>query len=76
VELPFRTEALAQTDDALVEQRVVAAARSARAHPGACVFVDMLADKDRGYWCRNGLVDLADRPRAAYRALKTMRPTP
>ncbi len=75
VELPFRTEALAQTDDTLVERKVVAAARAAQIHPEARVFIDMLADKDRGYWCRHGLVDVADCPRAAYRALKSMRPT-
>ena len=71
VELPFGTEADAQTDDVAVEQRVLAAARAADAHPEACVLIDLLADKDRGYWCRNGLVDTADRPRAAYRSLKS-----
>ncbi len=72
VELPFRSEALAQIDDVLVERRVLAAAHAAVAYPEVRVFIDMLVDKDRGYWCRNGLVDGADQPRAAYRALKSM----
>jgi len=76
VELPFGTEATAQTDDLLVEQRVLAAAEAAQAHPDASVFIDMLVDKDRGYWCRHGLVDASDRPRAAYRALKSFGRTP
>lgn len=74
VELPFGSEAMAQTDDRLVEQRVLAAAQAGWRHPEARFFLDMLADKDRGYWCRNALVDLGGRPRAAYRALKSLAP--
>jgi predicted phosphodiesterase len=70
VELPFETEAVRQTDDARVTERVLAADRAAWAHPDAHVFLDLLYDKDRGYYCRNALVDGADRPRAAYAALK------
>lgn len=72
VELPFGTEALAQTNDALVEERVIDAARSAIAHPDARVMLDLLVDKDRGYWCRHGLVDPSGWPRSAYVALKSM----
>ncbi len=72
VELPFRSEALTQTDDDLVERRVLAAAHAAVAYPEVHIFLDMLVDKDRGYWCRHALVDGADQPRAAYRALKSM----
>jgi len=75
VELPFGTEARAQADDALVEQRVIAAARAAVEHGDARVMLDLLADKDRGYWCRRGLVDTADQPRPAYVALKSMEPS-
>lgn len=76
VELPFGTEAVAQTDDALVERRVIEAARSANAHPDARVLLDMLVDKDRGYWCRHGLVDPAGQPRPAYLALKSAASSP
>lgn len=69
-EVPFRTEAQTQDDDALVTARVLAAADAAAAHPDAHVFIDLFRDKDRGYWCRHALVDASDVPRAAYRALK------
>ena len=70
VELPYGSEAQAHTDDAHVATRVRVAAAVADAHPHVHVFLDQLADKDRGYWCRHALVDLADRPRSAYLALK------
>lgn len=70
VELPFGAEDRCQDDDDLVVERVQAAATAAETHPGARVFVDLLRDKDRGYWPRHGLVDPADRPRPAYLALK------
>lgn len=70
VELPFGTEAIRQEDDDLVAQRCLEADQAAEAHPDVRVLLDLLFDKDRGYWCRNGLLDGADRPRAAYRALK------
>lgn len=70
VELPFGTEARRQRDDALVAQRCLEADRAAEAHPSVHLLLDLLSDKDRGYWCRNGLLDGADRPREAYRALK------
>ncbi len=73
VELPWGTEATRQTDDALVAARVVEADAAAEACPAAHVLLDLLVDKDRGYWPRNGLVDAADRPRAAWLALKGAR---
>jgi len=69
VELPEATEAVAHTDDRATAGVVVAADRAARAHPEAHVLVDGLYDYDRGYWCKNGLVDLTDRPRRAVHAL-------
>ncbi len=70
VELPFGTEAVRQTDPTPVTERVLAADTAAHAHTDAAVFLDLLYDKDRGYWCRDGLLDGADRPRPAYVALK------
>lgn len=72
VEVPFRAEAERQTDDALVAARAVEAAAAAEAWPEAHVLLDLLRDKDRGYWPRNGLVDNADRPREAWLALKAL----
>lgn len=69
VELPQRTEADRHDNDHATAAVVAAADRAAKAHPSAHVLVDALYDYDRGYWCKNGLVDLADRPRAAVRAL-------
>ena len=70
VELPFGTEATAQTDDGRVTTRVQDAVAASQKWPEAWLFLDRLADKDRGYWCRHGLVSPADQPRAAYAALK------
>ena len=73
VELPFAAESRRHTDDEAVAQRCHEATQAVEACPTARLWLDLLTDKDRGYWCRNGLVDLADRPRAAYLALKAMR---
>jgi predicted phosphodiesterase len=73
VEIPFATEATRQDDDALVTARVLDADAAARAHPDAWVMLDLLVDKDRGYWPRNALIDCADWPRPAYVALKQAR---
>ena len=70
VELPFATEATRQRDDARVANRVADAAAAAEAHPEALILLDLLVDKDRGYWCRNALLDAADQPREAYQRLK------
>ena len=70
VEVPFAAEAVRQVDDARVTARVVAAASAAEAHPDVRIAIDLLVDKDRGYWPRNGLVSVADVPRPAYRALR------
>jgi predicted phosphodiesterase len=74
VELPYNTESSRQTDHARVQERVLAADRVAQAHPEALVFLDLLADKDRGYWCRDGLVSTVDEPHPAYQALKAHTP--
>ncbi len=74
VELPFATEAERQIDDQRVAERCLEAAEVAEVSPDVHLLLDLLVDKDRGYWCRNGLVDGADRPRAAYRALKAAAP--
>ncbi len=70
VELPLNTEAAAQIDDSRVTAMVEEAADAAESHRDAHVLLDLLVDKDRGYWCRHGLLDPSDRPREAYLALK------
>ncbi|MBX2800639.1 MAG: metallophosphoesterase [Myxococcales bacterium] len=74
VEIPWGTESERQVDDEVVAARCVQAVRAAEAHPSARVLLDLLFDKDRGYWPRNALIDGADQRRAAYDAIKTAPP--
>ncbi len=69
VELPWGTEATAQEDDDLVAQRCMETHKAAVGHPDVLLLLDQFADKDRGYWCRHGLVTVADQPRPAFVAL-------
>jgi len=70
VELPYHSEAKAQTDDSLVNARCLEINSIVKKHPQVTFYIDLLQDKDRGYWCRHGLVDRNDKPRMAYGIIK------
>lgn len=53
-------------------RRVLEAALCAHAQPAADVFIDTLADVDRGYFPRAGLVDLRFNPKPSGRALRAL----
>lgn len=70
VEIPFHSEAKAQTDDSLVNAKCLEIQKVIKKYPDLTFYIDLLQDKDRGYWCRNGLVDRNDKPRMAYGIVK------
>ena len=55
----------AQRDDREHANRVAEAALAAAAYPEMDIFIDTVADIDRGYFVRNGLVDRRYNPRLA-----------
>ncbi len=72
VRLASDSPAEACNDAAANTRRVLQAALCAHAEPAADVFIDTLADVDRGYFPRAGLVDLRFNPHAAGRALRNL----
>ncbi|MEN0067953.1 MAG: metallophosphoesterase [Myxococcota bacterium] len=74
VELPEAAEATRHTDDEATAAVAAAASRAAKANPGSHILLDGLYDYDRGYWCKNGLIDLTDQPRKAAGAIDLATP--
>jgi len=70
IEIPYHSEAKPQTDDSLVNAKCLEVTSIIKKYPDVCFYIDLLQDKDRGYWCRHGLVDRNDKPRMAYGIVK------
>jgi len=72
IELPWLDESKVQRNDELIEEHVNLAAIISADYPQHQFLLDQLYDKDRGYWCKNGLISLSDEPRPAFNSLKKL----